>query len=223
MSVGNVVGASNPVSTAKAQETNDTSSLDRKIEQLKKQIEQINQNEKLSQEEKDKRIANIENQVIQLEQQNGQESSKVSSAEMKKRFDTYEAQPQQQSAGVYQVVHDEEGRQIIQVDKGWETAQEQLKAEPQNDSEKPDNDSEKPIIVKTTGNTDKVDREIKKLKQTQAQLEQKIAAAKEPKEKESLETQLAQVEAELKLKDNDTYRRQHMEITEQKVVSKVGE
>ena len=223
MNIGNVMGASNSVSTAKAQETNDTSSLDRKIEQLKKQIEQINKNDKLSQEEKDKRVANIENQVVQLEQQNGQESRNASSVEMKKRFDTYEAQPQQQSAGVYQVAHDNEGRQIIQVDKSWETAQDQLKAEPQDDSEKPNNEGEKPIIVKTTGNTDKVDREIEKLKQTQAQLEQKIAAAKEPKDKESLETQLAQVEAELKLKDNHTYRRQHMEITEQKVVSKVGE
>lgn len=216
MSIGNVVGVSNPASAVQAQKTNDTSSVDRKIEQLKKQLEQIKQNEQLSQEEKDKRIANIENQVAQLEQQKGQESSKASSVEMKKRFDTYEAQPQQQSAGVYQVAHDEEGRQIIQVDKSWESAQEQLKAEPQNENEKP-------IIVKTTGNTDKVDREIEKLKQTQTQLKQKIAAAKEPKDKESLETQLAQVEAELKLKDNDTYRRQHMEITEQKVVSKVGE
>ena len=136
---------------------------------------------------------------------------------MKKRFDTYETQPQQPSAGVYQVAHDNEGHQIIQVDESWEPAPEQLKAEPQNESDKPDNESEKPTIVKTTGDTDKVDREIEKLKQTRAQLQQKIAAAKEPKDKESLETQLARVEAELKLKDNDTYRRQHMEITEQKV------
>lgn len=84
MNIGNVMGASNSVSTAKAQETNDTSSLDRKIEQLKKQIEQINKNDKLSQEEKDKRVANIENQVVQLEQQNGQESRNASSVEMKK-------------------------------------------------------------------------------------------------------------------------------------------
>ena len=97
-----------------------------------------------------------------------------------------------------------------------ETAQEQPDAKPQTEGEKP-------TIVKTTGNTDKVDREIEKLKQTQAQLEQKIAAAKKPEDKEALESQLAQVKAELKLKDNDTYRRQHMEITEQKVVSRIGE
>ena len=68
-----------------------------------------------------------------------------------------------------------------------------------------------------------MDKEIEKLKQSKTQLEQKIAAAKDTREKDSLENQLAQVEAELKMKDNDTYRRQHMEITEQKVVSKVGE
>lgn len=216
MSIGSVVGVGHSASAAKAQKSNDTSSLDQKIEQLEKQIEQIKNNEKLSQEEKDKRITNIENQVAQLEQKKQQEGRNDSSIELKKRFDTYEAQPQQQSAGVYQVTHDAEGHQIIQVDDNLETAQEQTEAQPQDEGEKP-------MIVKTTGNTDKVDREIEKLKQTQAQLEQKIAAAKEPKDKEALETQLAQVEAELKLKDNDTYRRQHMEITEQKVVSKVGE
>ncbi len=216
MSIGSVVGVGHSASAAKAQKSNDTSSLDQKIEQLEKQIEQIKNNEKLSQEEKDKRITNIENQVAQLEQKKQQECRNDSSIELKKRFDTYEAQPQQQSAGVYQVTHDAEGHQIIQVDENLETVQEQPKAQPQDEGEKP-------MIVKTTGNTDKVDREIEKLKQTQAQLEQKIAAAKEPKDKESLETQLAQVEAELKLKDNDTYRRQNMEITEQKLVSKVGE
>lgn len=213
MSIGNVMGANNSLSVTEARKTNDTSSLDSKIEQLKKQIEQIKKNKEISQEEKDKRIANIENQIVKLEQQ---KSNNTSSVEMRKRYDTYEAQPEQQTPGLYQVTRDEEGRQIIQIDKSWETAQEENNAEPQNESEKP-------IIVKTTGNTDKVDREIEKLKQTQAQLQQKIAAAKEPTDKEALETQLALVEAELKLKDNDTYRRQHMEITEQKVVSKVGE
>ena len=216
MSITNIAGAVSPATTPKAKEINDTSSLDRKIEQLKKQLEQVKENKEISQEEKNKRITNIEKHIAQLEQQKGQESRNTSSNDIKKRVDTYEAQPPQQSAGVYQVTHDENGQKIIQVDKSCETAQGQLKATPQDESEKPD-------IVKTTVNTDKVDKEIEKLKQTQTQLEQKIAAAKEPKEKEKLEAQLAQVNAELKAKDNDTYRQQHMEITEQKVVSKVGE
>lgn len=216
MSITNIAGAVSPATTPKAKEINDTSSLDRKIEQLKKQLEQVKENKEISQEEKNKRITNIEKHIAQLEQQKGQESRNTSSNDIKKRVDTYEAQPPQQSAGVYQVTHDENGRRIIQVDESCETAQEQPKAKPQDESEKPN-------IVKTTVNTDKVDKEIEKLKQTQTQLEQKIAAAKGPKEKEKLEAQLAQVNAELKAKDNDTYRQQHMEITEQKVVSKVGE
>lgn len=216
MSITNIAGAVSPATTPKAKEINDTSSLDRKIEQLKKQLEQVKENKEISQEEKNKRITNIEKHIAQLEQQKGQESRNTSSNDIKKRVDTYEAQPPQQSAGVYQVTHDENGRRVIQVDESCETAQGQPKAKPQDESEKPN-------IVKTTVNTDKVDKEIEKLKQTQTQLEQKIAAAKEPKEKEKLEAQLAQVNAELKAKDNDTYRQQHMEITEQKVVSKVGE
>jgi predicted RNase H-like nuclease (RuvC/YqgF family) len=216
MSITNIAGAVSPATTPKAKEINDTSSLDRKIEQLKKQLEQVKENKEISQEEKNKRITNIEKHIAQLEQQKGQESRNTSSNDIKKRVDTYEAQPPQQSAGVYQVTHDENGRRIIQVDESCETAQGQPKAKPQDESEKPN-------IVKTTVNTDKVDKEIEKLKQTQTQLEQKIAAAKEPKEKEKLEAQLAQVNAELKAKDNDTYRQHHMEITEQKVVSKVGE
>ncbi len=216
MSITNIAGAVSPATTPKAKEINDTSSLDRKIEQLKKQLEQVKENKEISQEEKNKRITNIEKHIAQLEQQKGQESRNTSSNDIKKRVDTYEAQPPQQSAGVYQVTRDENGRRIIQVDESCETAQGQPKAKPQDESEKPN-------IVKTTVNTDKVDKEIEKLKQTQTQLEQKIAAAKEPKEKEKLEAQLAQVNAELKAKDNDTYRQQHMEITEQKVVSKVGE
>lgn len=68
-----------------------------------------------------------------------------------------------------------------------------------------------------------MDREIEKLRQTQSQLEQKIAATKEPKDKEALEIQFAQVENELQPKDNDTYRRQHTEVTEQKAASNIGE
>ena len=84
MSVGSVVGGSQPASAINVQGTQDSNSLERKVEQLKDQIEQVKKNEKLSQEEKDKRITNIETQVVQLEQQKGRESSQVSSVELKK-------------------------------------------------------------------------------------------------------------------------------------------
>ncbi len=62
--------------------------------------------------------------------------------------------------------------------------------------------------------TDKVDAEIRKLKEKKAKLEQEIALAKDdPKKQEKLQKQLEQVENELRVKDTDSYRRQHMQVT----------
>ncbi len=67
---------------------------------------------------------------------------------------------------------------------------------------------------KCTANTDKVDREIKKLKEQKQQLEQQIKAASGDDEKvKELEKKLSQVEAELRQKDNDTYRRQNAVVS----------
>lgn len=83
---------------------------------------------------------------------------------------------------------------------------------------------------KCVTNTDKVDREIKRLKEKKQQLEQQIQSAsgdeapfghpsmpsgnnKENKIRE-LEKKLAQVENELSQKDNDTYRRQNASVSE---------
>ena len=59
----------------------------------------------------------------------------------------------------------------------------------------------------TTVSTDKVDAEIRKLKNQKAQLEQKIAAEANPND--DLQRQLSQLENELRQKDNDNYRRTH--------------
>lgn len=60
-----------------------------------------------------------------------------------------------------------------------------------------------------TGNTDRVDREIERLKRKKAELEQQISAQTDDSKIKGLEQKLAQVERELSQKDNDTYRRQH--------------
>lgn len=86
MSITNIAGAVSPATTPKAKEINDTSSLDRKIEQLKKQLEQVKENKEISQEEKNKRITNIEKHIAQLEQQKGQESRNTSSNDIKKEL-----------------------------------------------------------------------------------------------------------------------------------------
>ena len=66
---------------------------------------------------------------------------------------------------------------------------------------------------KCTANTDKVDREIEKLKKKKKELEQKAAAETDPEKAERLKSQLAQVERELKQKDNDGYRKSHTVFT----------
>lgn len=71
--------------------------------------------------------------------------------------------------------------------------------------------SEKPDMYRAS--TDKVDREIEKLKKQKAELEGKLSTEKDERKIQELERQLSQVERELSQKDNDTYRKQHMEMT----------
>ncbi|MCI9105545.1 MAG: hypothetical protein HFG56_07420 [Lachnospiraceae bacterium] len=75
-----------------------------------------------------------------------------------------------------------------------------------NDPEKKDSDKK---VEKCTGNTDRVDREIEKLKRKKKELEGQIHSETDDKKIEQLEKELAQVERELSQKDNDAYRRQH--------------
>lgn len=62
---------------------------------------------------------------------------------------------------------------------------------------------------KLTTDTDRVDREIRDLKEQAERLEQKVKEARDPAEAERLEKELQAVEAQLQAKDNDAYRRQH--------------
>ena len=84
-------------------------------------------------------------------------------------------------------------------------------------SDKVGGDSQGKPVEKCVTSTDKVEREIKKLKEKKQQLEQQIQSAsgdnKENKIRE-LEKKLAQVENELRQKDNDTYRRQNASVSE---------
>ena len=62
------------------------------------------------------------------------------------------------------------------------------------------------------GNSDKVDREIEKLKKKKEELEQRLNIEADETKIKALERQLAQVKRELKQKDSDTYRRQHTTV-----------
>lgn len=120
-------------------------------------------------------------------------------------------------AGLYRIGQDENGGRKIFFEDPDKADRADGKEEPKADGKKPkidDGDSQgKPAEV-CVGNTDKVDREIKKLKEKKRELEQQIQSASGDERKiQELEKKLAQVEQELSQKDNDTYRKQHSEFS----------
>ncbi len=62
---------------------------------------------------------------------------------------------------------------------------------------------------RVTGNTDKVDAEIRKLKKKLSELETRLASEQDPAKCKDLEKQISALQDELKKKDNDAYRREH--------------
>ena len=125
----------------------------------------------------------------------------------------------QKSAGLYRVGRDENGNRKIFFD-----APEADHANGKCDCSKESEDGEAPEISgdsqgkpaeKCVTNTDKADREIKKLKEKKRQLEQQIQSVSGDEKKiHELEKKLAQVENELSQKDNDTYRQQNASVSQ---------
>ncbi len=102
----------------------------------------------------------------------------------------------QKPTGLYRVEQDEKGNRKIVFDDPKKTGPTEEKEEPKEE-----------ICV---GNTNRVDREIQKLKEKKQQLEQQIQSASgDEKKTRELEKKLAQIEQELSQKDTETYRRQH--------------
>ena len=121
--------------------------------------------------------------------------------------------------GLYRIGQDENGGRKIFFEDPDKADRADGKEEPKAekaDGKKPkvDGDSQgKPAEV-CIGNTDKVDREIEKLKEKKRELEQQIRSASGDERKiQELEKKLAQVEQELSQKDNETYRKQHSEFS----------
>ncbi len=129
-------------------------------------------------------------------------------------------------SGLYRLGQDKDGRKKVLFDDprkaGNADGDGNPKAEPDNSDQNKDgrqpkvnpDHPEKPV-ERCTINTDKVDREIEKLKEKQRQLEQQLKSASgDEKKVRELEKKLAQVESELSQKDNDTYRRQNASVSE---------
>ncbi len=121
--------------------------------------------------------------------------------------------------GLYRAGRDENGRRKIfydapRADRADGRAGRSGEGEDGKES-KVSRDSQGKPAEKCVTNTDKVDREIRKLKEKKQHLEQQIRSASGDEKKiRDLENTLAQVEAELSRKDNDTYRRQNASVSE---------
>lgn len=110
-------------------------------------------------------------------------------------------------AGLYRLGQDVNGSRKIFFDDPNRSDRTEGKEQPKPkaDGSRPGSPSEKCVT-----DTDRVDREIEKLKEKKQQLEQQIRSASgDEKKVRELEKELAQVESELSQKDNDTYRRQN--------------
>lgn len=130
----------------------------------------------------------------------------------------------QKPTGLYRVGQDGNGSRKIFFDDPKDVRADEgagLKAEDNRSGEAEDEkgpkvsgDSQEKPEEKCVVNTDKVDREIEKLKEKKQQLEQQIRSASGDEQKiRELEKKLAQVESELSQKDNDTYRRQNAVVS----------
>lgn len=142
------------------------------------------------------------NSVISMQNIKASEKSKALPSEdesvpSERNYDRYIPGDNDESIGLYSMEYDDEGNPAISFD----APKEKKPDEPEGDK------SEK--AESCTGNTDKVDAEIKRLKEKQKQLEQKLMSADDEKKKKLIEQQLAAIESELIQKDNDSYRRGH--------------
>ena len=131
-------------------------------------------------------------------------------------MDEYVPEEKPEPSGRYWLGKDEDGKPKIYFDDP-EQAEDAPDAPDASDLDKSAEGPEKSGSDKDgqrcTCNTDKVDREIEKLKKQKQELEQQINRETDESKTEDLKAKLAQIEKELSQKDNDTYRRQHATYT----------
>lgn len=134
-----------------------------------------------------------EKQAAQRDEEANKETDKKESGKLSELQDEYISSEKsgKKPTGLYRIGQDESGNRKIFFDDPGKPAE------------------------KCTGNTDKVEREIRKLKEKKRELEQQLRSASgDEKKVRELEKKLAQVENELSQKDNDTYRRQNTSFSE---------
>lgn len=164
-----------------------------------------------------------EAQKLKQQEKNDVQKSQSAVIPDYKRFDTYEKSdgklPASES-GIYHLSKDEAGNPKIVFNAPDRTKKNSDKLSDAEDNlmsdEAPqkvdgsDSPKEEPETTQCTTNTDKVDIEIKKLKEERKQILQELRKAGGDTEKQvDLQKRLSQLDAELQAKDNDAYRKQH--------------
>ena len=136
---------------------------------------------------------------------------------LKPVMDEYVPEEPQEPSGRYWMGKDEDGQPKICFDAPERTADGPKQPEAPPEAEEPDPagqgtkgpEGKKDKDEVWDGNSDKVDREIEKLKKKKEELEQRLNTETDEAKIKTLGRQLDQVERELQQKDNDSYRRQH--------------
>ena len=133
--------------------------------------------------------------------------------------DRYAPEDRSGKAGLYRMAKDEEGNPVLLFDGPEKATQE--KTEAAGESEEAEAE-EKAAAQKeaaqesesksTVTNTDRVDRELQQLRDEAEDLARKLRTATGD-EAERLQQKLTLAKIELRIKDNDTYRRAHAQVT----------
>ncbi len=130
---------------------------------------------------------------------------------LKPVMDEYVPEEKREPSGRYWIEPGEDGTPQVHFDDPNRQADRENAAAPEPSSPAPKaagpDKAAKPETCR--GNTDAVDREIKKLKEKLEELERQLASETDETKRRSLERRIAQVSNELRQKDTDAYRRQH--------------
>ena len=128
-------------------------------------------------------------------------------------MDEYVPEEKTEPSGRYWLGKDEDGKPKFYFDDPERTEDAPDTSDRDKSAEGPEKSGSDKDGQSCTCNTDKVDREIEKLKKQKQELEQQINRETDESKTEDLKAKLAQIEKELSQKDNDTYRRQHAVYT----------
>lgn len=155
-------------------------------------------------------------QTVDAGDKNDNTSKIESSSDFKEPHDEYipSGGEPEQSPGIYRLGKDENGRQKIVFDRPDSSEKSEQAGTAEKKANAPEKRSDKKDGALCTVSTDKVDAEIKKLKEEKQQIEQQLNSTRDDaKKQKELQIQLSQVTSELSAKDNDGYRKQQATYT----------